>query len=293
MVPLSEANTETNVLSSPPAGIPAELQGIRDLLCCPYCSAGIESRESVLACTGCDAVYPVEGGVARLIRRGTAETWADQQAAATSAEYQAQYEDAGEAKDYNEAYRDRFFKRQSTRREFNLLQRLLGSQERCGTLLDLPCGGGRLSPQLEPYADLMIEADVGIGQVNYARSKPRERTPVWMTASAFHIPFRDDAVDATVCIRLCHHLPTPEERERLISELLRVSRRFVVMTFFDYHSGKNRIRRANPFNKKPPKLTMTVDQVRDQTRKSGAELIACPSLFTVFSGHRYGLMVKQ
>ena len=109
-----------------------------------------------------------------------------------------------------------------------------------------------------------------------------------MTASAFHIPLRDASVDATVCVRLCHHLPTPQERGRLIAELLRVSRRFVLMTFFDHHSIKNRLRRANIFNKKPPKLTMTVDQVRAEARKNGAELVAWPSLFTLSSGHRRG-----
>ena len=55
-----------------------------------------------------------------------------------------------------------------------------------------------------------------------------------------------------------------DERERLIEELLRVSRRFVVMTFFDFYSLKNWLRRARrPFNKKPPKMTMTVRRVRE------------------------------
>ena len=117
---------------------------------------------------------------------------------------------------------------------------------------------------------------------------------IWMTASAFHIPLQDRSVDGVVCCRLCHHLPTVAERERLVAELLRVARRFVVMTFFDYHSLKNTLRRARrPLDGKPPKMTMTVDRVRELARGNGAELVAEPALSRLFSGHRYALMVRR
>ncbi len=41
-------------------------------------------------------------------------------------------------------------------------------------------------------------------------------------------------VDGTICIRLAHHLPTHAERDRLFQELMRVSRRFVIVTYFDH-----------------------------------------------------------
>lgn len=45
-------------------------------------------------------------------------------------------------------------------------------------------------------------------------------------------PLRDGSVDGTVCVRLSHRLPTAAERERLLTELLRVSRRFVIMKMY-------------------------------------------------------------
>ena len=82
--------------------------------------------------------------------------------------------------------------------------------------------------------------------------------------------------------------------ERLIEELLRVSRRFVVMTFFDFYSLKNWLRRARrPFNKKPPKLTMKVERVRELAAANGARLVKYPMLAPTSSGHRYALMVKD
>jgi ubiquinone/menaquinone biosynthesis C-methylase UbiE len=145
------------------------------------------------------------------------------------------------------------------------------------------------------HTELLIEADIGVGQVLYGKRHSKLDTPqIWMTASAFHIPFRDNSVDGTVCCRLCHHLPSAIERERLVEELLRVSRRFVIMTFFDYYSLKNWLRRARrPFNKKPPKMTMTVQRVRELAEANGARLVQYPMLAPTSSGHRYALMVKN
>jgi SAM-dependent methyltransferase len=237
----------------------------------------------------------VRDGIAELALVGGTETWSDAAAAESSEPYQRRYRELAEAADYNEAYRRKLFKRWSTGRELRLLRRLLESQGRSSTLLDVPSGGGRLSSRLEPYTDRLIEADIARGQLLYARrnSRPRVETH-WMTASAFHLPFRDGSVDGTVCCRLNHHLPTAEERERLVRELLRVSERFAIMTFFDHHSVKNLLRRARrPVDGKPPKLTMTVRQVAELAHGCGAELEMCPALAFFSSGHRYALMVKK
>ena len=115
-----------------------------------------------------------------------------------------------------------------------------------------------------------------------------------MTASAFHIPLRDNSVDGTICIRLAHHLPTAAERDRLFQELLRVSKRFVIVTFFDHYSLKNLTRHMrHPFNRKPPKLTMTLDRVAELARAGRGRLVAAPPISRIVSGHRYALLLKD
>ncbi len=217
------------------------------------------------------------------------------QANQTSEDYQRNYQKDHKAAIYNIKYRDRWTKRISTWREFGLLNRMLRKQGRCKTLLDLPCGGGRLSSPMAPYTDLLIEADVALGQLRYGRVHGMVPTcQVWMTASGFHIPLRDAGVDGTVCVRLNHHLPTEAEREQLVRELLRVSKRFVIMSFFDYYSVKNTLRRlSRPFNHKSPKATMKVGELRRIARKCGARLVESPALFLIGSGHRYALIVKD
>jgi SAM-dependent methyltransferase len=237
----------------------------------------------------------VEDGIPLLAQLDEHKADTDEAGRQTAASYQRNYQELGPAAQYNEAYEAYVLKRWSTRREFQLLRRLLGSQPRCRTLLDLPCGGGRLSATIGEFTDWLLEADIGLGQIKYGREYRQVETPrSWFTASAMNIPLRDRAVDGVVCVRLCHHLPNPGEREALVAELLRVADRFVLMTFFDYHSLKNRLRRLRrPFNRKPPKNTMTVAEVGALAARHGARLVAAPALSWVGSGHRYALMVRE
>jgi ubiquinone/menaquinone biosynthesis C-methylase UbiE/uncharacterized protein YbaR (Trm112 family) len=300
---------------------PRLLKSVLDRLCCPSCRASLEHTHEHLLCTACGARFPVRRGIPLLAIRGTEETWEESvpapdagaigslpdlrpeggrppdsdAGAPSSAGYQTWYQDLEEARRYNEAYRRDMGKRWSTRRELSLLGRLLRAQPRSGVLLDLPSGGGRLSPALAPHADLLVEADIGFGQLLYGREEHGDQDDrIWLTASAFHIPFKDRSVDGVVCCRLSHHLPTAGERERLLAELLRVARRFVIVTYFDHHSVKNLLRRARrPFDGKPPKMTMTTARVAALAREHGAELQAFPPLSRLFSGHRYALLVRR
>lgn len=273
------------------------LRHVADLMRCPRCSGNLALAPDHLMCSDCSQRYDVQDGIGLLAVMGMEESWkgGPRQGRGSGENYQRAYQKTHKADDYNREYEHRFFKRRSTRKEYRLLRQLLASQDRCRTLLDLPCGGGRLSPEMEDFTDFLVEADVGLGQLQHLRLHSEAKTPrALMTASAFHIPFKDNSVDAVVCCRLCHHLPHAEQRERLIDELLRVARRFVIMTFFDHHSLKNLLRRArNQLRAQPPKRTMTIDQVARRANKNGAELVAYPSLFYLFSGHRYALMVKK
>ena len=282
----------------PPTGDISRLKGIEGLLACPSCLKALRVADDQIACAGCGARYPIHEGVPLLARLGTpaaARDDASPESGETSDPYQKRYQDIRDAAQYNAEYQQRLFKRMSTVREFSLLRRLLSSQGHNKTILDVPSGGGRLSAEIAEFADLVIEADIAQGQVMYGKQNCRVATPqIWMTASAFCLPFRDNSVDATVCCRLCHHLPTEQERDALVTELLRVSRKFVLMTFFDYRSLKNLLRRARrPFDGKPPKMTMTIEEVAALARRGGAGILQSPYLAPLSSGHRYALMVKD
>ncbi|MEX1994241.1 MAG: methyltransferase domain-containing protein [Steroidobacteraceae bacterium] len=272
-----------------------DLAAIADLLACPACRGPLAIETDSIHCPRCSSRFAMRDGVPLLAIAGTSETWDKPQDLEQSAGYQAEYQRVERAAAYNLEYQRQVLKRSSTRREFRLIGRHMRRLGRSGIILDLPCGGGRLTPAFADAAERIIEADIGLGQVLYGRIASNVATPrTWMTASAFHIPLSNNAVDGTICVRLSHHLPTAAERERLLQELLRVSRRFVIVTYFDHHSLKNIFRRLRrPFNRKEPKMTMTTARVAEIARKNGAHLVAAPPLSRIGSGHRYALILKE
>ena len=46
------------------------------------------------------------------------------------------------------------------------------------------------------------------------------------------LPFPDSMFDSVLCIRLLHHRFSNAERQRILAELARVSRRFVIISFY-------------------------------------------------------------
>ena len=272
----------------------SSLAAIQELLACPLCRGAMQPTAESFLCAGCGKSFAVRDGIPLLAIMDEPEAAAPAHQGATRSSYQKEYQQVDAAAEYNLKYERHLLKRMSTRREFQLLNRLLASQPRCRTLLELPCGGGRLSSAMSNYSDLLIEADVAAGQVQYGRQHSRCETPqLWMTASALRIPFQNASVDGVVCIRLCHHLHLQEERRQLVAELLRVARRFVLMTFFDYHSLKNLLHRSRRrYTGKRPKYTMTRAEVGEIARQHGARLETCPALSLIGSGHRYALLVK-
>jgi SAM-dependent methyltransferase len=274
-----------------PDGIPA----IAHLLACPICAGSLLPELDALRCSGCSARFGMDDGIAMLAVRGTAGTWGAPQQAETSEDYQAEYQTIERAAAYNHGYQRRVHKRFGTRHEWRLIRRHLDKAGHSRVILELPCGGGRITPAFADRADFIIEADIAVGQIRYGRATSTLTVPrAWMTASAFHIPLLDASVDGTICIRLCHHLPTAPERERLFRELMRVSKRFIIVTYFDHYSLKNLTRRMrHPFDKKPPKMTMTTDRVTELAREGGWRLVAAPPLNRIASGHRFALLMKE
>jgi hypothetical protein len=75
---------------------------------------------------------------------------------------------------------------------------------------------------------------------------------------------------------------------------MRVSERFVLMTFFDHRSLKNRLRRLESrFTHKAATFTMRVEEIEAIAASKGFSLEACPALSIVGSGHRYALLRRR
>ena len=126
-----------------------------------------------------------------------------------------------------------FFERRVIRRA---LARTGGKHAR---VLDVPCGAGRLTPELLPSAELLVSSDYSRSMLGvFAR---RHGRPCFV-GNALRLPFADRTFDLVFSARLSHHMSERQRREEYLSEVLRASDRWAVVTIFDSASLKSRLR---------------------------------------------------
>ncbi len=209
-------------------------------------------------------------------------------------QYSENRKKAERAESYDTKYERELHKRVSTWRELRVLRALLGTVGQVERALDVPCGAGRLSPLFAEHARDLFEVDFSREMLKLCRENATSYRAIIAAASAFQLPFPDRAFDLVLSIRLSHHIPLREARIDHLRELLRVSRRFVLVTFFAEESVKNRLRNLyrRLGGKKRPKLTLSAADVAAAAGERGFRVLATKSISRVFSGHYFTLLEK-
>ncbi len=206
----------------------------------------------------------------------------------------ARYNSVEGADSYRAEYETKLHRKLSHKLEQRLFQKLFARAGKVGSLVDIPCGRGRLREIFLENAERVVEGDWSYHMLEGNRRDygGDGRTP-YFRASAIHLPLADRSFDCVASIRLNHHIDDVGERERHLQELLRVADRYVIFTFFSYHSLKNLWRRARrPFNKKRPKRTLSMGRVRELAKEQGFQLVMAPTLSKLGSGHRFALLER-
>jgi len=198
------------------------------------------------------------------------------------------------AEAYKADYRTKLHRKWSDKRERALLHRYFARIGRVGTILDLPCGHGRLSDLLRSHCDRLLEGDWSLTMVALNQKDHGHDQRHYLRASALEIPLPDRAVDVVVSFRLSHHLETQELRERHLRELFRVAGKAVIVTWFSATSLKNLLRelRVRIAGKKP-KNVLRNERVRAIATESGFRQELGKPLFLIGSGHVLGLFTRQ
>ena len=136
---------------------------------------------------------------------------------------------------YEEHHRKNLRTRLTTWRERSLLSRALASIGPCASLLDVPCGGGRFFPVLlASRAPEILAADNSVAMLAVAAATQGVRSGRirLLETSLFSLALGADAVDCIVCMRFMHHLALEADRRRVLAELHRVTRRWVVFSLW-------------------------------------------------------------
>ncbi len=122
------------------------------------------------------------------------------------------------------------------RRERSVLAALIKRYAgRGGAALDVPCGYGRIIPVLRALDYRLVLVDISDDMVSVVK----ERDDLGPGARAFQgdllkgLALSDAEVDLACSIRLFQHLHSPEWRVAALKELARVSKRWVILTYYD------------------------------------------------------------
>lgn len=146
-------------------------------------------------------------------------------------------------------------------RERNTLRNLLRDYVGEGDLhaLDLPCGHGRFLPLFHGLGYRVTSIDISEHMVDYVRWLPDFGPYDHAEAGDVRegLSLADGSVDVTCCIRLFQHFHYPEWRQQALTEFARVSKRWVMVTFYDracLHFWTKRLSAA--LKGKPPRVQM-------------------------------------
>lgn len=112
-------------------------------------------------------------------------------------------------------------------------------------ILDLACGTGRMTEFLVSNGFRVLGADISEYMVNEARRWAIKAGVLGLiVCDAESLPFKDDAFDCVTSVRLTGHVP-PQIRVAILREVRRVSRKWIIMSYYDPHSIKGILRKTS------------------------------------------------
>jgi ubiquinone/menaquinone biosynthesis C-methylase UbiE len=138
---------------------------------------------------------------------------------------------------YDEAKADRYDRNRPAWRhnaEMALLEPAFKMLSPKAKVLDAPCGAGRVSVRLAELGMQVTAVDISAAMLERAREKmkPFGAGDRVTTGDLEKLQFADREFEAAVCFRFFSHLPNDELRGQVISELCRVSQKYVIISFF-------------------------------------------------------------
>src|SRR5437867_8424137 len=163
------------------------------------------------------------------------------------------------------------------RAEMRLIDKASSHIPKTHRVLDMPCGGGRVTIHLAKKGFKMSSADLSENMIEIARQAIAdskldcrvERQDVEKLTLA------DKSFDTIVSFRLFHHFPNPEIRQRVVKELCRVASHNVVLSYFSPVSwtSVSRKLRAARGGRKSDKHATPLSEVKGYFENAGFRLV--------------------
>lgn len=129
--------------------------------------------------------------------------------------------------------------------ERHIVTRVLGRLAPGATVADVPCGNGRMSRIVHGQACRLIALDLNPAMLASMTVRGdagllRRRA----CADVLRLPLADRSVDLLINMRLLHHIAERPLRLAMLGELARVTRQWLITSFWTTHSWRYLRRRA-------------------------------------------------
>jgi ubiquinone/menaquinone biosynthesis C-methylase UbiE len=190
-------------------------------------------------------------------------------------QYRSRLQDEERAAKYSDRF-ERGSRKRVDRREQAAVGRIFGTLGEVKTVLDIPCGAGRFAATLGADGRKLIGIDVAAEVLVHARARAKSANveATFSQGDASKLSLEAQSVDCVFSNRLFHHILDRAERQKILKELHRVSRRFAVISFFDYHSFGvvRKLLKALKGRKPPYDGQPTLEQFTAETVEAGFRL---------------------
>ena len=180
---------------------------------------------------------------------------------------------------YTEATAKRYQVRKESKHlaEMKLVDRAFSLIPKTHRVLDLPCGGGRVTVHLGLQGYKMSSADLSDAMLVITRENVAQNglKGTVEKQDIEKLTYADQHFDSLISFRLFHHFPNPEIRQRAVSELCRIAKQFVAISYFSpasVTSVKRSIRSAMG-GRKSDKHPTSLTEVKRYFAKAGFRFV--------------------
>lgn len=197
-------------------------------------------------------------------------------------------------------YADRFetgSRKAINEREQRAVAKIFGDLPGCQSVLDVPSGAGRFAKNLSSGGRRVIGADSAFEILEHGRERAAKNgvRASFLQADASKLPLEEGAVDCIFCNRLLHHIVSAHERAVFLKEFHRVTRRYLVISFFDYHSFGVVRRFLKALKGRKPKYDQqpTFEQFTEEVLRAGFKVRAVVRTGAAWVAQKYFVLEKS
>jgi len=154
-------------------------------------------------------------------------------------------------------------------------------------ILDIPCGYGRFMKILENNGNKIFASDLSFSMVEKAREK-NYKNFYFVSNLRLGIPLKTNSIDCVFCFRFFHHLHDNKDRIKVLKELERVSKKWIIISCYienKIHSIQRKIRKK--LMKKKTEIKMIpLKELISEINQAGLEIVKTfPVLKGIHSQH--------